>query len=109
MTRAVPGEVDQVVRGGEVDRYSRSTGNNQNGRVQLGHALNWLLDHVKANRATYLQPAIEGVRTGTLVPYTNSSDSLNAINHNHHFKVDPDQAFAMWSSIDSIMRYVLKP
>ena len=87
----------------------KSTGNNQNGRVQLGHALNWLLDHVKTNGPTYLIQVIEGVRTGKLVVYTNSGDSLNAINHNHHFMVDSDQAFAMWASIDSLMRYLMKP
>lgn len=87
----------------------KATGNNQNGRVQLGHALNWLLDYVKPNGPKYLIQVVEGVRTGKLVTYTNSSDSLNAVNHNHHFKVDADQAFAMWSSIDSIMRYAMKP
>ncbi|WP_150463286.1 hypothetical protein [Nesterenkonia ebinurensis] len=87
----------------------KGTGNSQNGRVQLGHALNWLLDYVKANGPKYLIQVVEGVRTGKLVTYTNSSDSLNALNHNHHFKVDADQAFAMWGSIDSIMRYAMKP
>lgn len=87
----------------------KGSGNNQNGRVQLSHALNWLLDYVKANGPKYLIQVIEGVRTGKLVTYTNSGDSLNAINHNHHFLVDPDQAFSMWASIDSIMRYVMKP
>jgi hypothetical protein len=87
----------------------KGSGNNQNGRVQLSHALNWLLDYVKANGPTYLIQVIDGVRTGKLVTYTNSGDSLNAINHNHHFLVDPDQAFSMWASIDSIMRYVMKP
>ncbi len=87
----------------------KGSGNNQNGRVQLGHTLNWLLDHVKENGPKYLIQVIEGVRTGKLVTYTNSGDSLNAINHNHHFLVDPDQAFSMWASIDSIMRYVMKP
>ncbi|GAA4182934.1 hypothetical protein GCM10022288_01570 [Gryllotalpicola kribbensis] len=77
--------------------------------VQLSHTLNWLLDYVKANGPKYLIQVIEGVRTGKLVTYTNSGDSLNAINHNHHFLVDPDQAFSMWASIDSIMRYVMKP
>ncbi len=86
----------------------KGTGNNQNGRVQLGHALNWLLDYVKANGPKYLIQVVGGVRTGKLVTYTNSSDSLNALNHNHHFKVDADQTFAMWGSIDSIMRYVMK-
>jgi len=87
----------------------KGSGNNQNGRVQLGHALNWLLEHVKANGPKHLIQVIEGVRTGKLVTYTNSGDSLNAVNHNHHFLVDPDQTFSMWASIDSIMRYVMKP
>lgn len=50
----------------------KATGNNQNGRVQLGHALTWLLSHVKANGPTYLIQVIEGVRTGKLVTYTKS-------------------------------------
>jgi len=87
----------------------KGSGNNQNGRVQLSHALNWLLDYVKSNGPKYLIQVIEGVRSEKLVTYTNSGDSLNAINHNHHFLVDADQAFSMWSSIDSIMRYVMKP
>lgn len=87
----------------------KTTGNNQNGRVQLGHALNWLLDYVKTSGPTYLIQIIEGVRTGKLVVYTNSGDSLNAINHNHHFMVDADQAFSMWASIDSLMRHLMKP
>ena len=87
----------------------RGSGNNEKGRVQLGHALNWLLEYVKSDGPTYLIQVIEGVRTGNLVIYTNSGDALNAINHNHHFLVDSDQAFSMWASIDSVMRYVMKP
>ena len=87
----------------------KATGNNQKGYVQLSHTLTWLLDYVKTNGPKYLIQVIEGVRTGKLVTYTNSGDALNAINHNHHFQVDPDQAHAMWTSIDSIMRYVMKP
>lgn len=87
----------------------KATGNNQNGRVQLGHALNWLLDYVKTNGPTNLIQVIERVATGKLVVYTNSVDSLNAINHNHHFMVDADEAFSMWDSIDSLMRHLMKP
>ncbi|MDR1238002.1 MAG: hypothetical protein LBK28_07155 [Propionibacteriaceae bacterium] len=87
----------------------KGSGNNQKGYVQLKQALDWLLDHVKANGPTHLIQVIDGVRTGRLVTYTNSGDALNAINHNHHFLVDPDQAFSMWSSINSIMRFVMKP
>lgn len=87
----------------------KETGNNSNGRVQLGHALTWLLSYVKSDGPAYLIQVVEGVRTGKIVPYTNSSDSLNAINHNHHYNVTPDQVFEMWGSIDSIMRYLMKP
>lgn len=39
--------------------------------------------------------------------YTNSSDALNALNHNHQFSVDADEALGMWNSIDPILRYVM--
>jgi len=87
----------------------RGSGINSDGRVQLGHCLTWLLEHVKANGPKYLIQVVEGVRSGKLVTYTNSKDSLDALNHNHHFGVDPDQTIAMWGSIDSIMRYLMKP
>jgi len=41
--------------------------------------------------------------------YVTTKGALDALSHNHHFKVDPDEAIAMWSSIDSIMRYLMKP
>lgn len=85
------------------------TKHNNKGRVQLGNALSWLLDHVNTNGPSHLKQPIKRVQTGFLVTYTSTADSLNAINHNHHFNVDRDQAFAMWSSIDSIMRYLMKP
>ena len=85
------------------------TKHNNKGRVQLGNALSWLLDHVNTNGPSHLKHPIKRVQTGFLVTYTSTADSLNAINHNHHFNVDRDQAFAMWSSIDSIMRYLMKP
>lgn len=87
----------------------RSTGNNQNGYVQLSHALKWLLEYVKNNGQKSLIQVIESVRTGQLVTYTSTVDALNAVNHNHNFGVDTDQVHAMWSSINPIMRYVMKP
>lgn len=86
----------------------KATGNNDKGRVQLGHALKWLLEYVQSNGPVYLKQCIESVRTGRLVTYTTTKDALDAANHNHHFHVDPDEVFAMWSSIDSIMRYLMK-
>lgn len=82
---------------------------NNKGRVQLSNALNWLLEHVNTNGPTHLKQPIKGVQTGYLVTYTSTADSLNAVNHNHHFNVDRDQAFAMWASIDSIMRHLMTP
>lgn len=87
----------------------KSTGNSQNGYVQLHNALKWLLEYVKANGPTYLIQVIEGIRTGKIVTYTSTADALNATNHNHHFLVDRDQVFAMWDSIDSLMKYLMKP
>jgi CheY-specific phosphatase CheX len=87
----------------------KKSGNNDRGRVQLGHCLNWLLDYVKNNGPAYLVQPIEGVRSGRLAEYTSTKDSLDAINHNHHFQVDPDQAISMWASIDSVMRFLMVP
>lgn len=87
----------------------KNTGNCQNGRVQLGHALNWLLEYVKANGPTHLKQVLESVRSGKLVAYTTTKDALDAQNHNHHFCVSPDEVIQMWASIDSLMRYLMKP
>jgi len=91
------------------DLEIRRSGNNEGGRVQLSHSLNWLLEYVKSNGPTHLVQLIEGVRTGRLAEYTSTKDSLDAINHNHHFQVDPDQAISMWASIDSVMRFLMTP
>jgi hypothetical protein len=87
----------------------RGSGNNEKGRVHLSHALKWLLEYAKANGPKNKIQPIERVRTGRLATYTNSSDALNALNHNHHFSVDPDEAVGMWDSIDPILRYVMRP
>lgn len=88
----------------------KGSGNNDNGYVQLRHALDWLLDYVKKDSPSHpLRQPIERVRTGKMMYYVNSSDSLNAVNHNHHFTVDADEAFSMWDSLHSIMRYLMKP
>ncbi|HEY6729468.1 MAG TPA: hypothetical protein VI039_00385 [Solirubrobacterales bacterium] len=87
----------------------RGSGNNEKGRVYLSHALKWLLGYATANGSKSMIQPIEQVRTGRLVTYTNSSDALNALNHNHHFSVNPDEAVGMWGSIDPILRYVMRP
>lgn len=87
----------------------KSAGFNTNGRVQLHNAVSWLKSYVESNGPKHLEQVIKRVSSGKLVTYTSSTDSLNAINHNHHFAVDPDEVIAMWASVDSIMRYVMKP
>jgi hypothetical protein len=87
----------------------KASGNNERGFVQLGHALKWLLDYVKRTGPRSLIQPIQGVASGKLVNYTASKDALDAINHNHQFRVEPDEVIHMWNSIDPLMRYVMKP
>lgn len=86
----------------------KGSGNNEKGRVQLNHALKWLLEDVKASGPRNMIQPIERIRTGRLVTYTNSSDALNALNHNHHFSVDADETLGMWNSIDPIIRHAMR-
>jgi hypothetical protein len=87
----------------------KGTGNNTNGYVQLHHALKWLGEYVQQHGPKPLIQPITQLRSGRLVNYTASSDALNAINHNHHFHVEPDEVLNCWNSIDSIMRELMKP
>ncbi len=86
----------------------RETGHNLQGRVQLGNAMDWLLEHLTQTGQSQLAQVVRATKTGQLVTYTSTTDSLNAVNHNHLFRVDADQVFAMWSSIDPIMQYLYK-
>jgi hypothetical protein len=78
------------------------------GRVQLGHALKWLLQFVQKEGPKNLIQPIERVRGGKLV-YMSSNDSMNAVNHNHQFSVDPDEALGMWDAVDPLMKFAIKP
>jgi hypothetical protein len=84
------------------------TSNSDNGRVQLGHALKWLLQYVNANGPKDLIQPITRVRTGKIT-YMATKDSMDAVNHNHKFAVDPDEALHLWDSVDPIVRHVMKP
>ena len=86
----------------------KKSGHNDNGRVQLGHCLKWLLQYVSAKGPRSLIQPISRVRDGKLA-YAASSDSMNAVNHNHQFFVDPDEAFFLWLSIEPIIRHVTRP
>lgn len=77
------------------------------GRVQLGHALKWLLQYVQAEGPKYMIQPIERVRSNKFI-YMSSSDSLNAVNHNHHFSVGPDETLGMWDAIDPLMKFAIK-
>lgn len=77
--------------------------------VQLKDCLDWLLDYVKVAGPKAMEQPIISVISGSIVNFDTSMSAMNANNHNHHFVVDPDKALNMWNSIDSIVRYALKP
>ncbi|MEX0972695.1 MAG: hypothetical protein WDZ46_05510 [Solirubrobacterales bacterium] len=83
-------------------------GSGEKGRVQLNHALKWLLAYARKNGPTNMIQPIERVRGGKLV-YMSSSDTLNAVNHNHKFGVDPDDALRMWDAIDPLVKMTIAP
>jgi hypothetical protein len=91
------------------DEDIKDTARSRGGYVQLSHALEWLLGYVRANGPLALVQPIQRVASGKLVTYTASKDSLDAINHNHHFCVDADEVLNMWNSIDPLMRELMKP
>jgi len=83
--------------------------NNTKGYVQLKDALQWLLAYVKDKGPKAMEQPIMKVLGGKLVNFGTSATALNAANHNHHFSVESDEVFQMWGSIDSIVRFALKP
>jgi hypothetical protein len=86
-----------------------ASGNNTYGYVQLRHALKWFSAYVAQNGPKPLIQPVTQLQSGKLINYTASHDALNAINHNHHFSVDPDEVINCWNSIDSILRELMKP
>lgn len=83
--------------------------NNTNGYIQLKDALLWLLAYVKDKGPKVMEQPIMKVLGGNLVNFGTSANALNAANHNHHFSVESDEVIQMWGSIDSIVRFALKP
>lgn len=82
---------------------------NTKGYVQLHDSLAWLVDFLKANGKTALIQPAQRVQSGKIPNYTASNDAMNAINHNHHFHVDGDEVLNLWTSIDPLMRELMKP
>jgi hypothetical protein len=83
-------------------------GSGEKGRVQLNHALKWLLAYIRKHGPTNMIGPIERVRDGKIV-YMSSSASLNDVNHNHKFGVDPDDALRMWDAIDPLIKMTIDP
>jgi len=86
----------------------KASGHNDKGYVQLSHALKWLLQYVTKNGPKDLIQPIKRVRSGSLTSMA-ESESLNAVNHNHKFLVDPTEALHLWDSIDPIVRVLMVP
>jgi len=86
----------------------RDTYCDRNGFVQLGHCLDWLHDDIQNSKERRLIQVVDGVRSGKIRYYAVSRNKLNAANHNHLVGVDGDEVVAMWSSIEPLMRYLMK-
>ncbi|SEF11641.1 hypothetical protein SAMN04489740_4126 [Arthrobacter alpinus] len=84
----------------------RRTGNEQ-GFVQLSHSLLWLEAHFKENGPKAFVQPIQRIRGGKT--FVGSKEHLDATNHNHHVVTSADDVRAAWSSIESILKAVLKP
>lgn len=84
----------------------RRTGNDQ-GFVQLGHSLLWLEGHFKEKGPKAFVQPIQRIRGGKT--FVGSKEHLDATNHNHHIVTSSDDVRAAWSSIESILKAVLKP
>lgn len=92
-------------KGVDIGKTKHNTGR----YVQLHQSLAWLVDHFQTNGPKPLIQATKRLQGGKLAIYTTTNDALNAINHNHHFHVDPDEVVQMWNSMDSVMRELMKP
>lgn len=77
--------------------------------VQLSNCLSWLVEHFQQNGPKPLIQATQRIQGGKLSNFATTAGALNALNHNHHFHMDPDEVVQMWNSMDSVMRELMKP
>lgn len=87
----------------------KSRHNDGKGFVQLGHALDWLLDDIKANGPKPLREPVEALRGNPRTEFTRTKTALNAVAHNEEFHMTVNEAFEVWDRMESIMKHLVKP
>lgn len=78
------------------------------GFVYLKNCLQWMQEEVESNGPKYLVQVLKQIQSGKVLDFTHSSDFLNALNHNHHVSVSPDEVRRSWSQMKSVLAEVLK-
>lgn len=81
---------------------------NQQGFVYLSNCLIWLEQHFqKTGQTSYIQP-LQKIRS-TRYGFVGSKEYLDATNHNHHIFATPNDVRECWSTIEGVVKAVLKP
>jgi uncharacterized protein YbgA (DUF1722 family) len=82
---------------------------NQNGYVQLSHALSWLEEHLKQEGQVALIQVVRKIRSGKLSDFVPSKTHLDAINHNHLIFATTSDAKESWNTMKPLLQYILQP
>jgi hypothetical protein len=82
---------------------------NQNGYVQLSHALIWIEQLLKANGPTALVQVVAKLRSGKVSDFISSKSHLDAINHNHLIFATTSEVKECWNTMKPLLQHILKP
>jgi hypothetical protein len=87
----------------------KSTGNSQQGHVQLRHCLTWMEEYLRDNSEASLAQVVKRVKDNIGVTYPSTSEYLNAVNHNHLILASPNDVRAAWAAVRPLIRWILRP
>ena len=87
------------------DNQSKRIPAGPGGMVQLSQCLTWLEGEV---RSTPLVAVIKRLQSGKIKEYALSSNYLNDLNHNQNVFAVPDQVHEVWTSMDGLLRLMLR-
>jgi hypothetical protein len=82
---------------------------NQNGYVQLSHALAWIEPHLKAAGQTALVQVVTKLRSGKVSDFVSSKSHLDAVNHNHLIFATTNEVKECWNTMKPLLQYILQP
>jgi hypothetical protein len=80
---------------------------NDQGFVYLSNCLIWLEEHFKSTGQTAYIQTLQKIR-GERYGFVGSKAHLDATNHNHHIFATPDDVRECWTTIEGVIRAVLK-